>query len=169
MSQFFNQGFLKAQYFNANYLTGAQEKSSGWRRLIISQLQEASLKADEERKKALTEVKSDAVDSSKEEVVKVRRPKTRRRTTPDIAPEQEVAAEILRAAPLPPYRPPAKTDVDVPPWLLIAQTELSGLWVKLGVAPSVFQEFGLEAANVLLEEEQETEQEEDLLFLLSML
>lgn len=167
MSQFFNQGFLRAQYFNANYLTGAQEKSSGWRRLIIAQLQEASLKAGEARKKNLTKVKPDEIDSGKKDATKVRRKKARRRVAPDIAPEQEVAEEILCTNPLPLYKPAEKVVTAMPPWLLEVRVELASLWAKLGVSPTIVQEVDPALAETLLEEEEQ--EDEALLLLLSVL
>lgn len=54
MSQFFGANYLKPQYFNANYLHGAQSEESpgrsGYWRLFYTQLQEQSLKEDEERR-----------------------------------------------------------------------------------------------------------------------
>ena len=93
MSQFFGQNFLKAQYFNANYLHGAQEEQtgrSGYYRLFFMKMQEEALRQYKEKtgKEVAEPVE---VEGLKAKVVKVK-PKTVKAKRPDHT-EKEIVSK----------------------------------------------------------------------------
>ena len=138
MSIFLSQGFLKAQYFNAKYLSGGNEGQSGWRRLIISQLQEAANRKEEKVKeeigiKPLTSVIIPPTEKVQRHIKKQWAVEQ---------PEEEVAKEVLKTLKKPIYRgaeeqPYVSEELQIV--LQHSQLELSGLWQRLGVTTGLIK------------------------------
>lgn len=134
MSNFFSVGYLKPQYFNAKYLSGGNEGQSGWRRLIISQLQEAGLiKVEAQQKEQIPTLDSTIVPAAKIS----RKGVVRNLRTPE--PEEGVAREVLKALPKLMYRSTgvANPTPELEVLLQYAKIELSELWAKLGVLSGI--------------------------------
>lgn len=138
MSFYFSTGFLKPQYFNAKYLSGGNEGQSGWRRLIISQLQEAELnKEKESEENSIPVLTSTIVPETKE----VRKGVIRNRHS-IISPEEEIAKDVLKTLPKPIYRnQPEITDFGDGFAVLLrsATIHLSELWQRLGVSAGIVE------------------------------
>lgn len=169
MSAFFNSNFLKPQYFNAKYLSGGNETQSGWRRLIVAQLQEADLKKRREKEAAeqapvievvaVEEVKSAPEKKHKKRIKRVERVSE---------PEEEIAREVLKVLPKPLYRESPRVE-SLPPEILVSfsYSVISELWVKLGILSTPV---ALSFENDLREmEEADAEDDETLLILLAAL
>lgn len=169
MSAFFYSNFLKPQYFNAKYLGGGNETQSGWRRLIVAQLQEADLKKRREKEAAeqapvievvaVEEVKSAPEKKHKKRIKRVERVSE---------PEEEIAREVLKVLPKPLYRESPRVE-SLPPEILVSfsYSVISELWVKLGILSTPV---ALSFENDLREmEEADAEDDETLLILLAAL
>lgn len=172
MSAFFNSNFLKPQYFNAKYLSGGNETQSGWRRLIVAQLQEADLKKRREKEAAeqapvievvaVEEVKSAPEKKHKKRIKRVEH------TVRVSEPEEEIAREVLKVLPKPLYRESPRVE-SLPPEILVSfsYSVISELWVKLGILSTPV---ALSFENDLREmEEADAEDDETLLILLAAL
>ena len=118
MSQFFGTNYLKPQYFDANYLHGAQQETntgrSGYWRLFYTQLQEESLKKDAELKKSEEKV----VEVVAPEVIAPIKAKPKKKSVPKKVVEEVVVHE----------RPllPEKYNIEIPlitPFLSIISME----------------------------------------------
>lgn len=163
MSAFFYSNFLKPQYFNAKYLGGGNETQSGWRRLIVAQLQEADLKKRREKEAA---EQSQAIEVVAVEEVKTapekkhkKRIKRVERTERVSEPEEEIAREVLKVLPKPLYRESPRVE-SLPPEILVSfsYSVISELWVKLGIFSTPV---ALSLENGLKELEQVNSEEED--------
>lgn len=172
MSAFFNSNFLKPQYFNAKYLGGGNETQSGWRRLIVAQLQEADLKKRREKEAAeqspvievvaVEEVKATPEKKHKKRIKRVER------TERVSEPEEEIAREVLKVLPKPLYRESPRVE-SLPPEILVSfsYSVISELWVKLGIFSTPV---ALSFENDLREmEDADAEDDETLLILLAAL
>lgn len=166
MSAFFNSNFLKPQYFNAKYLSGGNETQSGWRRLIVAQLQEADLKKRREKEAAeqapvievvaVEEVKSAPEKKHKKRIKRVERVSE---------PEEEIAREVLKVLPKPLYRESPRVE-SLPPEILVSfsYSVISELWVKLGILSTPV---ALSFENDLREMEEADAEDDDILLLLA--
>ena len=169
MSAFFNSNFLKPQYFNAKYLSGGNETQSGWRRLIVAQLQEADLKKRREKEAAeqapvIEVVAVEEVKAAPEKKYKKRIKRVERVSEP----EEEIAKEVLKVLPKPLYRESPRVE-SLPPEILVSfsYSVISELWVKLGIFSTPV---ALSFENDLREmEEADAEDDETLLILLAAL
>lgn len=172
MSAFFYSNFLKPQYFNAKYLGGGNETQSGWRRLIVAQLQEADLKKRREKEAAeqapvievvaVEEVKAAPEKKHKKRIKRVER------TERVSEPEEEIAREVLKVLPKPLYRESPRVE-SLPPEILVSfsYSVISELWVKLGIFSTPV---ALSFENDLREmEDADAEDDETLLILLAAL
>lgn len=172
MSAFFYSNFLKPQYFNAKYLGGGNETQSGWRRLIVAQLQEADLKKRREKEAAeqspvievvaVEEVKAAPEKKHKKRIKRVER------TERVSEPEEEIAREVLKVLPKPLYRESPRVE-SLPPEILVSfsYSVISELWAKLGIFSTPV---ALSFENDLREmEDADAEDDETLLILLAAL
>ncbi len=167
MSAFFYSNFLKPQYFNAKYLGGGNETQSGWRRLIVAQLQEADLKKRREKEAAeqspvievvaVEEVKTAPEKKHKKRIKRVERVRE---------PEEEIAKEVLKVLPKPLYRESPRVE-SLPPEILVSfsYSVISELWVKLGIFSTPV---ALSFENDLREMEETDAEDDDILLLLAM-
>ena len=116
-NKYFGQNFLKAQYFNANYLHGTgqaeNEGRSGYYRLFFMKMQEEALKQYKE--KTGKEVAEPVVT---EVVAKQPAPKKVKKSKPDIAVVKPVSK------PLPIYKPVKDATGDLMKSLWLISSEL---------------------------------------------
>jgi hypothetical protein len=169
MSAFFNSNFLKPQYFNAKYLGGGNETQSGWRRLIVAQLQEADLKKRREKEAAEQAPVIEVVAVEKVKAAPEKKHKKRIKRVERVSePEEEIAKEVLKVLPKPLYRESPRVE-SLPPEILVSfsYSVISELWVKLGILSTPV---ALSFENDLREmEEADAEDDETLLILLAAL
>ena len=169
MSAFFNSNFLKPQYFNAKYLSGGNETQSGWRRLIVAQLQEADLKKRREKEAAEQAPVIEVVAVEKVKAAPEKKHKKRIKRVERVSePEEEIAKEVLKVLPKPLYRESPRVE-SLPPEILVSfsYSVISELWVKLGIFSTPV---ALSFENDLREmEEADAEDDETLLILLAAL
>lgn len=169
MSAFFNSNFLKPQYFNAKYLSGGNETQSGWRRLIVAQLQEADLKKRREKEAAEQAPVIEVVAVEKVKAAPEKKHKKRIKRVERVSePEEEIAKEVLKVLPKPLYRESPRVE-SLPPEILVSfsYSVISELWVKLGIFSTPV---ALSFENDLREmEDADAEDDETLLILLAAL
>lgn len=169
MSAFFYSNFLKPQYFNAKYLGGGNETQSGWRRLIVAQLQEADLKKRREKEAAEQAPVIEVVAVEKVKAAPEKKHKKRIKRVERVSePEEEIAKEVLKVLPKPLYRESPRVE-SLPPEILVSfsYSVISELWVKLGIFSTPV---ALSFENDLREmEEADAEDDETLLILLAAL
>lgn len=137
MSNFFSAGFLKPQYFNAQYLSGGDEAKaqSGWRRLIIAQLQEAA------NENVVTPQLNEApgltstVVPFNAEASPDTAPKKPSRASVNTSPEEEIAKDVLNVLQKPIYRQSPPVVLFEPLIFGVTDTRdiLRNLWARLGV------------------------------------
>lgn len=169
MSAFFYSNFLKPQYFNAKYLGGGNETQSGWRRLIVAQLQEADLKKRREKEAAeqAPVIEVVAVEKVKAAPEKKHKKRIKRvgRTERVSEPEEEIAREVLKVLPKPLYRESPRVE-SLPPEILVSfsYSVISELWVKLGIFSTPV---ALSFENDLREMEDADAEDDDILLLLA--
>lgn len=160
MSAFFYSNFLKPQYFNAKYLVGGNETQSGWRRLIVAQLQEADLKKRREKEAAEQSPVIEVVAVEEVKTAPEKKHKKRIKRVERVSePEEEIAREVLKVLPKPLYRESPRVE-SLPPEILVSfsYSVISELWVKLGIFSTPV---ALSLENGLKELEQVNSEEED--------
>ena len=166
MSQFFQAGFLKPQYFNAAYLHGAganppdQTGRSGYWRLFYTQLQELSNEEDRKKReqKQRQEAPEGTIERTQTEPVAVTAPARKARRAVGKPGSALVVKEESRVHPRPIYNI-AKPQYDsITPFLSVISNEFHQ-W-QMSSEPLIAMMHAKKAAN--------DEDEEDSIHLLLM-